>query len=144
MEIKRILPVLIFIFFIFGLMMSGITGYSLGLEKVKFVTEIPEIIPKEIFMRAGEVEKIEGNIIYLEAKVLTGALNQKTGEFKTEVLKIRVDENATFSFVEEIRSAEQKEAKMEDIKTGSFLYVSSLENIRDKKEFSVNNITIFK
>lgn len=135
---------LIFVFFIFGLVISGIMGYSLGLKKVKFVTEIPEIIPKEIFMRAGEVEKIEGNIIYLKAKVLTGVINQKSGEFETEILKIRVDENAKFSFAEEVRSGEQEEAKIEDIKTGSFLYVSSLENIRDKKEFSVNNITIFK
>ena len=144
METKKIIPVLTLMFFIFGLIISGIVGYSLGLKKVRFVTEIPEILPKEIFMRAGEVTKIEGNIVFLEAKVLAGEADPKTGEVKTETLKITVNENTKFNFPLNPREEISVEAKFEDIKGGSWLYVLSLENIKNKKEFVAKEITILK
>jgi hypothetical protein len=146
METKKIFPVLIITFFIFGLVISGIIGYSLGLKKVRFVTEIPQILPKEIFMRAGEVTNIEGNIIYLKSGILTGEIDSNTGEVEIEILKISI--NSSTKFISNIPGPEDfninKEAKFEDVKVGSQLYVLSLENIKNKKEFLVSEITILE
>jgi len=60
METKKIYSVLIIILFLFGLVISGIFGYSLGLKKVRFVTETQTILSRVIYGRAGEVTKIEG------------------------------------------------------------------------------------
>jgi hypothetical protein len=119
-------------------------GYSLGLEKVKFVTEIPEILPKEIFMRSGGVTKIEGNIVFLEVKVLGGKADPKTGEVKTEILKITVNGNTKINFPVNPREEMPVEAKFVDIKVGSWLYVLSSENLKNKKEFEAKEITILK
>lgn len=144
METKKIYPILIFIFFIFGLMVSGIIGYSLGLKKVKFVTEIPKILPKEIFMRAGEVIKIEGKTVHLKAKVLGGNVDLGTGQNETEILKVNTDQYTKINFPEDPRSGKSSEANFGDIKIGSLLYVFSSENIKNKKSFLTKEITILK
>jgi len=146
METKKIIPVLTLIFFLFGLIISVIIGYSLGLNKVRFVTETPLILPKEINMRAGKVTNIEGNIIYLKSGILTGEINLSTGEVTSETLKISVDSSTKFT--SNITGPEDlsvnKEAKFEDVKIGSELYVSSLTNIKNKKEFLASEITILE
>ena len=143
METKKICPVLILVFFIFGLIISGIIGYSSGLKKVKFVTEKPTILPKEIFMRAGEVTKIEGNTLYLKSVVIGAKVDSKTGEVETEVLKVNVDPKAKINPPETSpQSIQPNKAKFEDIKVGSFLYVLSPDNIKNKKEFLATEITI--
>jgi hypothetical protein len=142
MEIKKIYLTLIFILFIFGIIVSGAFGYFYGLRKVTFVTTKPVILPKEIFMRAGNVTKIEGNAIYLEAKILGGKADPRTGEVNTETLKITVNENTKINFPVNPREEIPTAAKFEDIKVGSQLYVLSLENIKNKKEFVAKEITI--
>ena len=144
METKRIFPILTLAFFFFGLAISGIIGYSLGLKKVRFVTEISEIVPKEVYMRAGEMTKIEGDIIYLKSQVLGGKINPDTEEIETEILKVKVDPNTKINSLENPRLNEKTNPKFEDIKVGSLLYVFSPENIRNKKEFLATEITILK
>jgi hypothetical protein len=146
METKKICPVLIIIFFIFGLVISGIIGYSLGLKKVKFVTEMPKILPKEVFIRGGEVTKIEGNTLYIKSAVIGAEVDQRTGEVETETLKINVNSATKINFLNGSGLEESEgtyEAKFEDIKVGSWLDVISLENIKNKKEFLASEITIF-
>ncbi|MBZ9572272.1 hypothetical protein KJA15_03005 [Patescibacteria group bacterium] len=150
METKKIF--LIIIFFCFGLAISGGIGYFLGVEKEKSQIERLVKIPEEIFMRAGEVVEIEGNIIHLKANVLEGKIDPKTGETETEILKITVDENTKINLPEEPQWGyplegefeDILEAKFEDIKVGDLLYVLSSENIKGKQEFKAEEITILK
>ena len=133
---------LIIIFVILGLFIGGSVGYFLGVEKGKSQIERPVKIPEEIFMRAGEVVEIEGNIIHIKAKVLGGKADPKTGEVETEILKVSVDQYTEITFPEDPQSGHPIEAKFEDIKVDSLLYVSSSENIKDKKEFRAKEIII--
>jgi hypothetical protein len=147
MEIKKIYLILIFIFFFSGIVVSGALGYFFGLRKVRFVTEIPEILPKEIFIRAGEVTKIEENTIYLNSVIIGAKVDQRTGEVETETLKITVNSGTKINFFNDSgleQSDGNNEAKFEDIKVGSSLYVLSLENIKNKKEFLASEITILE
>lgn len=143
---------LIIIFVILSLFIGGGVGYFLGVEKGKSQIEKSVKTPEEIFMRAGEVKKIEGNIIYLKSEVLGGEVDPKTGETGAEILKITVDENTKINLAAEPKWGYHLEgefegileAKFEDIKVGDFLYVLSSENIKGKQEFKAEEITILK
>lgn len=144
METKKIYPVLTIILFLFGIIISGIMGYSFGLRKVRFVTERQTILPKVIYGRAGEATKIEEDIIYLKAGLLTGEINPATGEAVTETLKISVDSNTEFILnVEGPENFAVEEGTFQDIKVGSTLDISSIDNIKNKKEFLASQIIIY-
>jgi len=132
---------LIIIFFCLGLLIGGGIGY-IYCPKKEYDTGESVPIPDEIFMRAGEVTKIEGNIISLKAKVLGAQIDPETGQVPTETLKVSVSSHTQFTTIEDPESSLPTEVGFEDIKVGSLLYVLSSDNIRQRKEFLAKEITI--
>jgi len=120
-------------------------GYSRGKASLVDISQLPD----EVLMRSGKVQKIEGNNIFLESPIL-GAMAGSDGVVATEILTVVADDSTNISKPYDPKlsnpalGARTASLKLEDIKTDSFIYAFSLKNIRDKKQFKADKITILR
>lgn len=129
-------------------------GFTAGKKSLEHkLIEAQEIIdyyfpvPEEIFSVNGEVKEIKDNVISLEITPLE-VLPLPGEEAKKEIIKVVIGEEAKIVKSEfptdPNEKVKQVEINLDDFETGDWIYVSSEENIKDKKEFTANYIELMQ
>lgn len=136
--------------FILGGLLSSIYFYkeilrfeneamAIQVEADKTINNLKMFVPEQIMSISGRVTKINGNFLFVEA-IFPGG--KKVYEVKiienTKIIKRELPQTVSSGVpVETI-------AGMSDIKAGETIFVSSLEDIKDKLMFEANELAIIK
>jgi len=110
-------------------------------------------LPEEIYSISGQITKIEGNAIWIESQIrvsqfpLPGGKEIETREIKvnvlpeTKIVKIEIPETPPLSPEDLFKEVS---LKLEDLKVGDQISISSKENIKDKTEIFAERIELIQ
>jgi hypothetical protein len=108
-------------------------------------------LPEEIYSISGKIKKIEGNSIWIESQIRLSRLPLPGGkEFETKEIKVNILPETKIVKVEiaEIPPLPPEEPfkeiplKIEDLKVGDQITVTSKENIKGKTEILADRIQL--
>jgi hypothetical protein len=108
-------------------------------------------LPEEIYSISGKIKKIEGNSIWIESQIRVSQFPLPGGkEFETKEIKVNVSPETKIVKVEipEIPPPPPEEPfkeiplKIEDLKVGDQITVTSKENIKEKTEILADRIQL--
>jgi len=102
-------------------------------------------VPEEIFSVDGEIKEIKDNIISLEVALFV-ALPLPNKEPEKEIIRVVVGEETKIVKTEipeyPLEEFKQTEISLTDLRPGNWIYATSEENIKDKKEFTAQSIEL--
>ena len=147
------------------IVIASVISYQAGFEKafqLGFEEALDEVVPAfpEITSISGQIKKIEGNVLTIDALPPIRRVAPGNEPFKTELFKVRVTDKTSITQAQVQTTAQQttpaeeelidsnfvveeKVISLSDLRVGDTVGVEADQDITNKKEFEVSKVQKF-